>query len=135
MSALVVCHEAQVNAPRHQCIRQTREASRDERAIIKRSQRAPQLEHLKISRVPRAAVVLALPLNAACGQTVAGLSNKASHSSHVRTVVPLLWPARYFGMGPSVALFVDKASNGGFGPSRHIDRKAAASLRRNGLRA
>lgn len=67
-----------------------------------------------------------------------GAPSNASHSSHVGTSVPLfhesLWVMAHFGIAPFRGLFVDKASNGGFDPSRHIDRKAAASLPPDGYR-
>ena len=58
---LVTDETQRMSAPRHQSICQTCGAPRHERAVLKRSQRAPQVEHLKVYTVPYAAVFRAPP--------------------------------------------------------------------------
>lgn len=94
----------------HQSIRQGWEATaRREPTKRKRSQRAPQVEHLNSSTMTPDCIFTPRPISAACGGAATGSPSNASHSSHV-------------GIRPP-SHRSSEASNASLASSRHSVRK------------
>jgi hypothetical protein len=109
----VARHQAsKMSAPGHQSIRQTCGAPRQEPIARKRSQRAPQVEHLNTSTIPCGCIFTSLPINTLCGGTITGFPSNPLHSLQISTHA-----------SAGNLLSGDQASKRRLDRSRHTDRK------------